>query len=279
MTRAAPAPERRATGDLRRNRRGWEHAKGAYERRHARALRVAGGASWGLYRVPESELRLLGDVRGRRTLELGCGSATWSLALARRGAHPVAIDFSRGRIRQAADNLGAARRQVHLAEANAERLPFRAGRFDLAFCDWGALTFARPERIVPEAARVLRDGGRLVFATSSPFRLVAQSPRRALVGPTLRRRYFDLGRIAYPEGVEHHRSYAGWIRLFRQSGFTVERLEELPAPPGRGSSYLSPREAAWARRWPMESIWALRKSPGSEDRPGRRPRPGAGSAT
>ena len=272
-------PDRRRTRDTRRNRRGWESSSASYERRHRRALQVAGGKSWGLYRVPERRLRLLGAVRGRSVLELGCGSATWSVALAREGAEATAMDFSRSRLLQARENVRRARAPVRLLEANAERLPFRAGVFDLVFCDWGAMTFAEPARTVPEVARVLRDEGRFVFASSSPFRMVTQRRPNGRLGKTLRYDYFPLGRIVFREGTEHTRSYSAWIRLFRENGLEIERLEEIPAPPGPPSTYLSRRDMAWGRRWPLESIWALRKPPGSGARRLRRARRGAGSGT
>jgi ubiquinone/menaquinone biosynthesis C-methylase UbiE len=47
---------------------------------------------WGTWHQPESELQVLGEVAGRDLLELGCGSAQWSIALARADARPVVFD-------------------------------------------------------------------------------------------------------------------------------------------------------------------------------------------
>ena len=50
--------------------------------------------AWGVWQIPEAELHVLGDVDGRDILELGCGAAQWSIALAQAGARPVGLDLS-----------------------------------------------------------------------------------------------------------------------------------------------------------------------------------------
>lgn len=143
---------------------------------------------------------------------------------------------------------------------NVEVLPFRDQSFDLAFCDWGALTFADPTRSIPECARVLRPGGRLVFATASPFLPVAYDAHRGQQSRRLQRAYFDLGKMERGSTTEFQRTYAGWIELFRRSGLDIEGLEETRPWGRQRSRYLSTRDDRWARSWPMECIWRLRRS-------------------
>lgn len=217
--------------------------------------------SWGLWRVPESELRVLGEPRGKDILEVGCGAARWSFALARRGARPVGLDISSAQLAHAAKFLRRSGSKVRLVRGNAEQLPFPDSTFDVAFCDWGALTFCDPHRTIPEAARVLREGGRLIFSTSSPFRTVAQNRKTDRVGRKLLYDYFDLDRIEYPSGeVNFQLPYGGWIQLFVDNGFLVEGLTETRPRSGARSTYLSEAEEKWARRWPLEAIWRLKKS-------------------
>src|SRR6266540_3886882 len=78
---------------------------------------------WGIWSIPERELRALPEVAGKDVLELGCGTAYWSAWLARRGARVVGLDNS-------ARQLANARRFQHefgiefpLIHANAERAP------------------------------------------------------------------------------------------------------------------------------------------------------------
>ena len=215
--------------------------------------------AWGLWRIPESRLRALGDPKGRDFLEIGCGAGRWSIALARKGARVVGLDFSPSRLDQAATLLRRSGQRVSLIRGNAERLPFRASAFDVVFCDWGAMTFCDPYRTVPESARVLRPGGRLVFATSSPLRNIAEDRRADRIGRTLRYDYFGMHRIEFGTEVNFQLPYGEWIRLFKDHGFVVESLVETQPGKRVKTPYLRPSESAWARHWPLESIWQVRR--------------------
>ncbi len=163
----------------------------------------------------------------------------------------------------------AARSALPLVRASAERLPFADASFDLAFSDWGASTFADPRHMIPECARVLRAGGRLVLVTGNPWSAVVLDPRSGRFRHRLHRPYFTLHRLddSPKEPVEYRLSYADWFALFRRNGFEVERLEEpRPAPRAR-SSYLDRYGHRFARSWPLETIWSVRKRS-----PRRRPR-------
>lgn len=211
--------------------------------------------------MPERKLRLLGPIRGKRVLELGCGAARWSIALAHRGARPTGLDLSTVQLARARDLQRAARVRFPLVRGSAEGLPFRDATFDLVFSDWGAMTFSDPARSVPESSRVLHKGGRFVFATASPFRHVALDVATDRQIRRLLRPYFGTGRVDYePDAaVEFHPPYGVWIDLFRSSGLRVERLVENRPAPGQRSTYLSPRDVAWGRSWPLEAIWKLVK--------------------
>jgi ubiquinone/menaquinone biosynthesis C-methylase UbiE len=120
--------------------------------------------TWGIWGVPESDLGVLpADLAGRDAIELGCGTAYVSAWLKRRGARVVGIDVSEAQ-------LATARRlqlqhglDFPLVHGNAEAVPYPDGSFDFAISEYGACLWADPERWIPEAARLLRPGGRLVF--------------------------------------------------------------------------------------------------------------------
>ena len=123
--------------------------------------------SWGLWRIPEAELHILGEVAGKDILELGCGAARWSIALAQRGARPVGLDLSSRQLQHARQLMQGAGVDFPLIEANAEDVPLPDTSFDIVFCDWGAMTFCDPYWTVPEAARLLRPDGLFAFATGT----------------------------------------------------------------------------------------------------------------
>jgi len=258
--RRGPRPAR-SKGYIRHNRAVWDRASARYDRRHGPSLGGRHAASWGEFRLPERTLGLLGVVRGKRVLELGCGAARWSIALARRGARPVGFDLSAAQLARAQELVAEAGKTVPLVRGSAERLPFRSASFDIVFCDWGAMTFSDPTRSVPEAARVLRPGGLFAFATASPLRFVTYDARHDGQVRRLVRPYFGVHRVEYPgdSAVEFHPPYGVWVELFRKNGLRIERLIESRPNPKQRSTYLARKDIDWARSWPIETIWKLVK--------------------
>jgi SAM-dependent methyltransferase len=248
--------------DARTNRAAWDRTADDYQREHGRELKGDAALAWGLWRIPETEVRALDDVRGKDILELGCGAAQWSIALAGLGAHPVGLDNSWGQLSHAREDVDAARVSVSLVQSAAEQTPFRDASFDVVFCDYGAMHFADPYLTVPEAARLLRPGGLLAFSTASPIiELCWPEDPEADVSTTLHRDYFTLHREEIPDDgtVAFNLPYGEWIALFRANGFTIETLFE-PQPPEDGSTTFPGRPLSWARRWPTDSIWKVRKT-------------------
>jgi ubiquinone/menaquinone biosynthesis C-methylase UbiE len=259
MTPANQPPRTHSSRHVRTNRRFWDAGSDEYDERHRSALSGRRAATWGLWRIPETTLRLLGSVRGKEILELGCGAGRWSAALADRGARPVGLDASRSQLGQAKRLVRSGSPRLPFVLADAELLPFVDESFDLVFCDWGAMTFCDPLRTVPECARILRPSGRFVFSTASPLRYLALDRVRDRQVPRLLRSYFDQRRVVLGDTVEFQLPYGKWIDLFRSNGLSVERLVESRPTAGKSSSYVGRSDAKWAERWPMEAIWSLRK--------------------
>jgi SAM-dependent methyltransferase len=208
-----------------------------------------------VWRIPEEEIGALGQVRGKDVLELGCGAAQWSAALSEIGARVVGIDLS-------AKQLAQARRTgvtVPLAQGSAEELPYRDASFDLVFCDHGALGFADPHRCVPEVARILRPGGRLVFSVASPLLFMCWNPSTQRIDRRLHFEYFEMRSEDDETSIQFQLPYGEWVDLFRTSGLTVERLVHLRPPEGATTTYDDYAPYRWARRWPAEDLWVTRK--------------------
>lgn len=245
--------------DVLKNRAMWEASSDAYEQRNALALSGAYAMAWGLWRISESELHVLGEVTGKDILELGCGAARWSIALAKQGAHPVGLDVSPRQLQHAHRLMVEAGVNFPLVEASAEDIPLPDDSFDIVFCDWGAMTFSDPLHTVPEVARLLRSGGLFAFMTATPLAVLCQNMQTDQVEQELLNDYFGMKRLEWADEVNFQLPYGEWIRLFRQTGFVVEDLIETRPPVDATSTYRSAAETAWARRWPMENIWKLRK--------------------
>jgi SAM-dependent methyltransferase len=242
------------------NREEWDRRSDAYQSRHGAQL--AGGRGWGVWQLPESEIGALGEVRDLDVLELGCGAAQWSIALHARGARTTGLDVSERQLEHARSLMVEAGTDFPLVHSSAESTPFDDASFDIVFCDHGAMTFADPYRTVPEAARILRPGGLLAFAMHTPILDLAWAPPAEHPSGLLELDYWDLHRLEEPgEPTVFQLRYGEWIRLFIQSGLIVESLLELRPPADATSSYRSDADRDWARRWPMEHIWRVRRQP------------------
>lgn len=161
-------PER-LTLEEARNRDSWNADSATYQQDHGAQLAVSGGAAWGVWQFPESELRILGDVEGKDVLEYGCGAAQWSIALAKLGARPVGLDISERQLEHARRLMADAGVDFPLIHASATDVPLPDASFDIVFCDHGATSFGDPYRTVPEAARLLRRDGLFAFSHGSPI--------------------------------------------------------------------------------------------------------------
>jgi SAM-dependent methyltransferase len=250
-----------------RNRGVWDRDAAEYQRRHGGQLAESGGAAWGVWQIPESELRVLGEVAGRDVLELGCGAAQWSIALHRFGARVTALDNSAGQLAYARVLMEASAADFPLVHASAEATGLADESFDIVFCDHGAMTFGDPYLTVPEAARLLRTGGLLAFSMHTPIVDIVWPSGSDHPSERLERDYWDLYAIDETgEGVAFQLRYGTWIRLFRENALAIEDLIELRPAADATSSYRDDFDREWARRWPMEHIWRVRKAPASRAR-------------
>ncbi|MGI5270615.1 class I SAM-dependent methyltransferase [Nonomuraea sp. CA-218870] len=219
----------------RANRGWWDGNADDYQAEHGPFLRDTGFV-WCPEGLDEAEARLLGEVRGRDVLEIGCGAAQCARWLVTEGARVAAFDLSRGQLlhaRRINEETGV---RVPVVQADAEALPFASESFDVACSAFGALPFvADAAAVFREVRRVLRPGGRFVFSVSHPIRWAFPDdpgPR----GLTSDRSYFDRtpyeerdehGELSY---VEHHRTMGDWVSLLAASGLAVTGLVEPEWP-------------------------------------------------
>ncbi|MGB0113876.1 MAG: class I SAM-dependent methyltransferase [Ilumatobacteraceae bacterium] len=223
--------------------------------------------TWGIWGVPNAELPLLpDDLTGQRAIELGCGTGYVSAWMHRRGASVYAIDNS-------AEQLATARRlasehgvtDIEWVHGNAEVVDQPDGSFDFAISEYGAAIWCDPDVWIPEAHRLLRPGGRLVFLGNHPFGMVCTAADGASsAGLTLEQDYFGLGRLDWtdalddPGGIEFNMEISSWMRLFRRVGFDVADYVEIQAPAtAEGIAFWV--SAEWSRRFPAEQAWVLTK--------------------
>jgi SAM-dependent methyltransferase len=186
----------------------------------------------------EADVHLLGDVRGKRILELGAGAAAGARWLDGQGAEVTALDLSAGMLRHASE---AARRtgvRVPLVQADALALPFAESVFDIVCTAFGAIPFvADSGAAMQEVARVLRPGGAWVFSITHPMRWIFfDEPDET--GLIARHSYFDrdpyveTDEAGVPTYVEQHRTLGDRVRELVAAGFVLRDLIEPEWPAG-----------------------------------------------
>jgi len=247
---------------VQRNREHWDERAADYLEPGRRNWSTS-EITWGIWGIPESDVHLLpDDVSGMDVIELGCGTGYVSAWLARRGAKPVGIDNSPKQLEAARAFQTEFDIDFPLMLGNAETVPLPDASFDLAVSEYGAALWADPYQWIPEAARLLRPGGRLAFMANSDMVMMCV-PELEADGPAtdrLMRPYFGMYRLEWPDstGVEFHLPHGEMIRLLRANGFEVEDLIEFRPPAGATTRY-DWVTAEWARQWPSEEGWKARK--------------------
>jgi SAM-dependent methyltransferase len=201
---------------------------------------------------------VLPALAGLDCIELGCGTAYVSAWLARRGARPVGIDMSEAQLTTARKLQHEFDLEFPLLHGNAEEVPLPDASFDLAISEYGASIWCDPYRWIPEAARLLRPGGQLVFLVNGILAMLCDPDSETPQPPTdrLLRPYFGMHRFEWgsDESVEFHLPHGAMIALLRANGFEVQELIEIRPPDGSTSRH--PTSALeWAQRWPCEEIW------------------------
>lgn len=247
-----------------KNRSLWDEDAANWVAMGERAWRIPEPNNWGIWQVPESELRLIpDDMTGMRAIELGCGTAYVSAWMARRGADVVGVDNSAKQLdtaRRLAAEHGVDLRLIH---GNAEKVPYPDSSFDFAISEYGASIWCDPYEWIPEAHRLLRTGAELSFLGIHPLVTLTQ-PRDADLptGHRLLYPYFGMHRIDWDDGdnagTEFNLPISEWMRLFGEVGFDILAFHEIRSP-GTGEEFQYFTTADWANDYPSEMAWKLCK--------------------
>lgn len=218
--------------------------------------------SWGIWGIPEADVGLMpAQIDGKDSIELGCGTAYVSAWLARAGARPVGIDNSEAQLATARELQREHGLEFPLLHGNAEKVPFEDGSFDIAISEYGASIWCDPYAWIPEAARLLRPGGELVFLVGSILTILCGPDDETIpAGDRLLRPLFGMHRVEWPgeDSVEFHLPPGKMIALLGDCDLEVTELIEVrpPADTTKTDQHIA---LDWARRYPCEEVWRARK--------------------
>jgi len=246
------------------NRDNWTKANAEYTDRKAHEAWSRAEIGWGMYHVPEAELHVLPELATKDVVELGCGTAYLGAWIKRAGARRVVgVDVTPAQLETARRMDAEFGLGLELVEANAEETGLPDASFDLAVSEYGASIWCDPYEWIPEAARLLRPGGEVVFLCNSTLSMLCatddERTEERLVRPQR-----GLHRLEWLEderpGIEFHLAHSDWVRVLRANGFELLDLVELYAPDDAVEHEYYPSAVEWAKKWPFEEIWRARKT-------------------
>ncbi|MGH9149231.1 MAG: class I SAM-dependent methyltransferase [Acidimicrobiales bacterium] len=197
----------------------------------------------------EADFRLLGDLAGKRVLELGCGGAQCSIAFARQGAVAIGVDFSSAQLafaKRLCDREGV---KVELHHGDLADLAFlRAESIDLVFSAYAFGFVDDLNRVFRQVHRVLRPNAPLVFSLPHPaYDMIDDDHAEAPL--MVRRSYFDRSPIDYERDrvtlTDYRHTISDLVTGLVRARYRIDALLE-PEPLSSG-----PRTQHWREtfRW------------------------------
>ena len=246
-----------------RNREGWTKANAEYTDAKAEAAWAEDTITWGMCKAPESEVRMLPDLDGKEVVELGCGTAYFGAWIKRAGARRVVgVDITPAQLataRRMSEQFGL---ELELVEANAEETGLPGESFDVAVSEYGASIWCDPYKWIPEAARLLRPGGELVFLRNATIAVLCWEEEGDRISERLVRPLQGLRSITWADDgtTEFQMGHSEWIKLLRGSGLEILDMVELYAREDTEDHPYYAFDVEWARKWPWEEIWRARKT-------------------
>lgn len=218
----------------------------------------------------ENRLNLMGDVNGKKTLEIGCGGGQNTIALARWGAQSFGVDPTGAQIEYARSLAEKCSVNATFEVAPAETLPFQDKYFDIAFSSFAFDYVADMEKAFAEAYRVLKKGGIFIFCGSHPYFIavgfyLAEDPEE----PEIR------DYLSWPEVTtwtwgsketpiqmwSYNRTLSQIVNALLEKGFTLQRMVEQGIEDVANMSEEEKKEIPYLCTWEEKEYPVQRKIP------------------
>ncbi len=213
-------------------------------------------------------LRLMGDVRGKRILDLGCGEGGYARELTRRGAQLTAVDCSRRAIEYAAALAEKEQLAIeHLVRNSSDLFDIASAQFDIVLCSMMLMDCEDFDGTLREAYRVLKPGGRLFASVLHPCFDGNHDVGIGRQGEGLDRQvvvmnYFEPKEWEAPlwggtiPVIWRHRTMEDYVKGFLRAGFIIADLNEPRATDEQAKISTA---MAWLQKIPLYLYWELRK--------------------
>jgi SAM-dependent methyltransferase len=209
----------------------------------------------------ERELKMLGvgDLAGKRVLDLGCGVGAAAITFVGRGAHCVAIDASNAQLAVGRRLAAEAEARVEFRHGDLADLAFLgADSIDLAFSAFALAEVPDLGRVLRQVHRVLKPGAPFVLSYEHPLALATaetagSGPPEDDGHPWVRRPYHDAGPVTVLRHGEpftlYPRTVAEVFMSLVRTGYRVDVLVEPSSlAPGAHGPALIPAGIIWRAR-------------------------------
>jgi ubiquinone/menaquinone biosynthesis C-methylase UbiE len=185
----------------------------------------------------EEELRLIGDVKGKRVVDLGCGLGQAAITMAKQGATVIAVDDSARMLERGRSLADRQEARVEWHRSDISDLAFlRADSIDVVVSIYALAEVEDLGRLLRQVHRVLRGKAAFVFSHEHPLSLAIgreppESPDPAPIRHVVRESYFATQPISTERDGEpvqiHIRPISETFTELTRAGFRVEAMAEI----------------------------------------------------
>lgn len=206
-------------------------------------------------------LKFLGNIQGKKILDLGCGPGIYADILYKKGAIIKGIDFSEELVKIAKEKVPG----VDFCVGDAEKLPYNDKEFDIVFSALMMGHLASWDKVLSEVNRVLKTGGIFIFSQHNPVTEKMSNKKWFFKTFRVLNDYFNEGKIVrdwkeksnISKMVHYHKTYARIIRLLIEHGFYIIDYEDCK--PLSSSKKIFPKEYKKTINIPHFCVWKLKK--------------------
>ena len=200
----------------------WENNSNAFQK----DAKVPIGITYGPRMPTESKLKLIGPVKGKNVLEIGCGGAQCGIGFAKKGAKVIGIDISEEQLKYAKKLIDKNKVKIKLLQGDMANLKqIKSNSQDIVFSSWALFYVKNLKKCFKEVYRVLKKNGIFVFSTHHPFWWMVDEKSMKI-----KRCYFDRGehkeRLRKGVFVAYEHAIEDIINALTNANFIIERFAE-----------------------------------------------------
>ena len=176
-------------------------------------------------------LEMIGDVKGKKVLDLGCGDAKFGVELLQKGCTSYdGVEGSENMAKESVKSLTGTVGNVHLSPM--ETWDFQTGSYDLVVSRLALHYLTELKEIFQETHKSLGSNGRFIFSVQHPVLTSSIKSAAASSSKTdwIVDDYFNSGERVEPwidkKVVKYHRTIEEYFQLLKQAGFMIEDIRE-----------------------------------------------------